>query len=369
MEELKKTCLYDKHIACGGKIVEFGGFLMPIEYVGITEEHQAVRNNVGLFDVSHMGEVLVTGADASCYLDYMVTSSITTAPCAKMTYGVMLYENGCCVDDLMMYKYSDDKVLVICNASNTDKDFEYFLKNKGKFDVKIENLSDKYAQLALQGPNAINIMAEISDKEVRDLKLFDFKEMKVNGKDMLVSRSGYTGEDGFEIYGSPHDINELFDLFVNKYKVQLCGLGCRDTLRFEANMPLYGHEINNDINPVEACLNYAICYDKEFIGRSALLKYKENQTRKLVGLELIDRGIARGGYELCDLDTNEVIGYITTGYMIPKTDSSRVDKPVALGYVKINYAEIGKEIGVIIRGRVIKAKIRDKKFMKKKYVK
>ena len=193
--------------------------------------------------------------------------------------------------------------------------------------------------------------------------------MQVNKKKMLVSRSGYTGEDGFEIYGAPSDIIELFDLFVKKYKVQLCGLGCRDTLRFEANMPLYGHEISDEINPVEACLNYAICYDKDFIGRNALLEYKEAPKRKLVGIELIDRGIARGGYELCDLDTNDIIGYITTGYMIPKTPSSRVDKPVALGYVKIEYSESGKEIGVIIRGRVIRAKVRDKKFMKKKYVK
>ena len=367
--ELKKTCLYEKHLENGGKIVEFGGFLMPIEYVGITEEHQAVRGNVGLFDVSHMGEVLVYGKDASRFLDYMVTSMVTTAPVMKMTYGVMLYDNGTCVDDLMMYKYSDNKVLVICNASNTDKDFEYFTSHKGDFDVVLENKSNNFAQLALQGPNAIKIMEEISDKEVSELKLFDFNEFKVNGKKMLVSRSGYTGEDGFEIYGAPSDIIELFDLLVKEYKVQLCGLGCRDTLRFEANMPLYGHEISDEINPVEACLNYAICYDKDFIGKSALLKYKEAPTRKLVGIELIDRGIARGGYELCDLNTKEIIGYITTGYMIPHTESSRVNAPVALGYVRIEYSEIGKEIGVVIRGRVIRAKVRDKKFMKKKYVK
>ncbi len=369
MDNIKKTCLYQKHLDHGGKIVEFGGFLMPIEYTGITEEHKAVRGDVGLFDVSHMGEVLVTGKDASRFLDYMVTSSITTAPLMKMTYGVMLYDNATCVDDLMMYKYSDSKVLVICNASNTDKDFAYFNKFAKNFDVKVENLSDEFGQLALQGPNAIKIMEKISDKKVTSLKLFDFDEFNVNNKKMLVSRSGYTGEDGFEIYAKPCDIIELFDLLVNKYNVALCGLGCRDTLRFEANMPLYGHEISDEINPVEACLNYAICYDKDFIGRDALLKYKENPKRKLVGIELIDRGIARGGYELCDLDTNNIIGYVTTGYMIPQTESSRVDRPVALGYVDINYTELGKEIGIVIRGRVIKAKIRDKKFMKKKYVK
>ena len=369
MEEIKKTCLYEKHLENNGKIVEFGGFYMPIEYSGITQEHQAVRENVGVFDVSHMGEVLVEGRDASKFLDYMVTSNITNAPLMKMTYGVMLYDNGTCVDDLMLYKYSNEKILVICNASNTDKDYAYFLDHKKGFDVNVENQSNDYGQLALQGPNAIDIMAKISDDKVSKLKLFDFCEAKVNGKDMIVSRSGYTGEDGFEIYAKPSDIIELFDLFVHKYKVTLCGLGCRDTLRFEANMPLYGHEISDEINPVEACLNYAISFDKDFIGKDALLKYKENPKRKLVGLELIDRGIARGGYTVHDLESNEEIGYITTGYLVPKSSSSLVSAPIALAYVNINYATICSEVGINIRGKLIKAKVRDKKFMKKKYVK
>lgn len=369
MGEIKKTCLYEKHLENNGKIVEFGGFLMPIEYCGITNEHQAVREDVGVFDVSHMGEVWVIGRDASKFLDYMVTSSITNAPNMKMTYGVMLYENGTCVDDLMMYKYSDEKVLVICNASNTDKDYDYFLSHKEGFNVNVINESHLYGQLALQGPNAISIMARISEAKVGELKLFDFCEAKVNGKDMIVSRSGYTGEDGFEIYGKPDDIIELFDLLVKEYKVTLCGLGCRDTLRFEANMPLYGHEISDEINPVEACLNYAICYDKEFIGRDALLKYKEAPKRKLVGLELIDRGIARGGYPVCDANSGREIGYVTTGYLVPKSSSSLVDKPIALGYVEAGYSSIGTIVAISIRGKLIQAKVRDKKFMKKKYVK
>lgn len=369
MEELKKTCLYDKHIARGGKIVEFGGFLMPIEYTGITLEHLEVRNNVGLFDVSHMGEVFVTGKDACKFLDYMVTSDITNAPSMKMTYGVMLYDNGCCVDDLMLYKYDNEKVLVVCNASNTDKDYEYFVSHAKGFEVEIDNKSNEFGQLALQGPNAINIMAKVSEEGLLDLKMMEFNELMVNGSKMIVSRSGYTGEDGFEIYSNPVEINKLFDLFVNEYKVTLCGLGCRDTLRFEANMPLYGHEINYDLNPVEACLNYALAFNKDFIGKDSLLKYKEAPVKKLVGLELVERGIARGGYELCDLETKEVIGYITTGYMVPKTDKSRFENPIALGYVKVDYASIGKEIGVVIRGRIIKAVVRDKKFMVKKYIK
>ena len=371
MEELqgKKTILYDKHLEFNAKIVEFGGFLMPIEYAyceenGITPEHLAVRHECGLFDVSHMGEILIKGRDTMKYLDYMLTSDITNAPTFKMTYGLLCYPDGGVVDDLMVYKFSQEHVLLVVNASNCDKDFEWLKENKGKFSVTIENISEEVGQIALQGPKAIEILQTMTTFDLSSLKLFEFYEFRINGASCLVSRSGYTGEDGFEIYGKNEDIINLFDYLAKEKKVRLCGLGCRDTLRFEAAMPLYGHEISQDIKPVEACLNYAICYNKDFIGKDALLAYKENMPRKLVGIELIDRGIARGGYELVDLDTQEVIGFVTTGYLLPEHD-----KALALGFVKMEYTELGKEIGVKIRHNVAKAVVRDRKFMNKKYVK
>ena len=196
------------------------------------------------------------------------------------------------------------------------------------------------------------------------LKLFEFYEFRINGCSCLVSRSGYTGEDVFEIYGKNDDIVSLFDYLAKEKKVRLCGLGCRDTLRFEAAMPLYGHEISQDIKPVEACLNYAISYDKDFIGKEALLKTKENLTRKLVGLELLDRGIARAGYELVDINTNERIGFITTGYLIPNHTEA-----LALGFVNIEYSKLNTIVGIKIRHNIVKAKVRDRKFMTKKYIK
>lgn len=369
MDDLKKTILYQKHLDNGAKMVEFGGFIMPIEYIGITPEHQAVRNDVGLFDVSHMGEIFVQGKDCMAYLNYLLTNTFSEAANNKMIYSLMLYPNGGVVDDLMIYKFNNEFVLIVCNASNTTKDYEWMLSHVSGFEVKVENKSDEFGQLALQGPKAINIMTEICEDKIKDLKLFEFGEIICNGKKMLISRSGYTGEDGFEIYGSEADIIALFDLFVKKYYVQLCGLGCRDTLRFEAAMPLYGHEISQDINPVEACLNYAINYDSDFIGRDSLLEAKKDLKKKLVGIELVDRGIARNGYELCDLKTLENIGYITTGYLVPVTSSSLVDKPIALGYVLKGYWEIGTKIGIKIRNKVCEAVVRDKKFMTKKYVK
>ena len=365
----KKTILYDKHVENKAKIVEFGGFLMPIEYGysevnGITPEHLAVRHECGLFDVSHMGEIFVNGIDTMKFLDYMLTSDITNAPCFKMTYGLLCYPDGGVVDDLMVYKFSDTHVLLVVNASNCDKDFAWLNENKGKFNVTIENESDNIGQVALQGPKAIDILQTMTDYDLSNLKLFEFYEFKILGKNMLVSRSGYTGEDGFEIYGKNDDIVNLFDYLVKEKGVRLCGLGCRDTLRFEAAMPLYGHEISQDIKPVEACLNYAICYDKEFIGKDSLIEYKKNMPRKLVGVELKERGIARGGYELVDLNTSAVIGFVTTGYLLPEHEEA-----LALGFVKMEYTELGTEIGVKIRNRVIKAVVRDRKFMNKKYVK
>ena len=358
---IQKTCLYDNHLKHNAKIVEFGGFLMPLEYSDITSEHLAVRKGVGVFDCSHMGEILVTGKDTLPFLNYLVTSDIKNAQAMKMSYGLLLYENGTVVDDLMVYKINDEKCMLVVNASNTEKDYEYILKQKNGYDVLIENQSSKYGQLALQGPLSINKLQELTDYNLTNLKYSYFDYVKLMGKDFIISRSGYTGSDGFEIYGAPSDIIDLFEeLFKNN--VTLCGLGCRDTLRFEAAMPLYGHEISDQVTPLEAGLSFGVSFDKgDFIGRNALIKQKEEGLqKKLVGIELIERGIARGGYEL--YKDEEKIGEITTGYMIPNTN-----KVYALGFVKTKYSKIGEEISVLIRNRKVKAIIRNKKFLNKEY--
>ena len=358
---IQKTCLYDNHVNHQAKIVEFGGFLMPLEYSDITSEHLAVRNNVGVFDCSHMGEILITGKDTLDFLNYLLTCDVKKVDPLKMTYGMMLYENGTVVDDLMVYKVNDEKCMLVVNASNTLKDYAHVLASIKDFNVTIENKSDDYGQLALQGPNAITKLQTLTTYNLSELKFLHFDYVNLMDKSFVISRSGYTGSDGFEIYGKPSDIVNLFEKLYS-LGVVLCGLGCRDTLRFEAAMPLYGHEINDQVTPLEAGLSFGVSFDKgDFIGKNVLLKQKEEGlTKKLVGIELLERGIARGGYEL--YKGEEKIGEITTGYMIPNTNNV-----YALGFVKTEYSNIGEEISVLIRNRKVKAVIRNKKFLNKEY--
>lgn len=361
-ECFKKTPLYDEHVKRGGKIVEFGGYLLPVEYTSITNEHMKVREECGLFDVSHMGEVFVTGPDSTMYLNYLLTSNMEKLKENRMQYGMALYEDGNIVDDLMIYKFNNEKYLIVVNASNTDKDYEWFVKNINNFNVKVENKSEEFGQLALQGPKAYDVLNKLSDFDFDSMKFYDFLTVKIDGKEFICSRSGYTGGDGFEIYGKPEDIVRLFDKFASE-NVTLCGLGCRDTLRFEGALPLYGHEISDKINPLMACLSFACDFSKDFIGKKSLLKYKENPTHKLVGLELIDKGIARNGYEVLN-ENEEVIGYITTGYLIPGHD-----KALALAMIKIEYSQLDTIVLVQVRKRLLKAIVRDRKFMEKIYKK
>lgn len=356
---VKKTCLYDKHVAYGGKIVEFGGFYLPIEYTSLSEEHNAVRTDAGVFDVSHMGEIFVTGKDTVKYLEYLLTSNITNIKNYRMQYALSLYDDGNVVDDLMVYKFNDQKVLLCVNASNCEKDYEYFLSKQDGFDVQITNKSSEYGQLALQGVNASSYLSKLTDENVSEMKFYDFTICKINGDEMIVSRSGYTGGDGYEIYGKNEDIVKLFDR-LKEMNVTLCGLGCRDTLRFEGALPLYGHEISDKINPVMAGLNFALDFTKDFIGKDALLKYKENPTKKLVALEL-NKGIARSEYPILNLNEEE-IGYVTTGYLIPGHSSSK-----ALALIDINYSTVGTKLLVKIRKKNFECTVCSKKFMEKIY--
>ncbi len=353
--ELKKTNLYQTHVNLGANIVEFGGFLMPLYYTTIADEHHAVRNKVGMFDVSHMGEIKITGSETSRFVNHILTSKIT--PGTKMIYGLLCNEDGNVIDDLMVYPISSNEILLVVNASNKDKDLEWILKQSENFDVTVIDLSESMGEIALQGPEAIHIICQIMNEyptHSQDYMITDF-----NGREMIISRSGYTGEDGFEIYGNHDLIQNLWDKFIS-LDVKPCGLGCRDTLRFEAAMPLYGHEIDIDINPLEAGLSFAVDFTKtEFIGKEKLYHYSLNPKRKLVGVELLERNVARAHYKVFKNDAE--IGFITTGYLSPT-----VQLPIAMALVDINHSKIGTDIFVAIRDKKVPAQIRNRKFYQKK---
>ena len=363
MEENKRTCLYDKHVALGAQISPFGGFDMPIQYKGIVEEHNAVRNACGVFDVSHMGEVIISGEGAEKYVNYIFTNDVRGAENGKCFYGMMMNPEGGVVDDLLVYKRDDNNFFLVINASHIAKDLAWIRGNVGSFDVNIVNLSEELGELAVQGPKAEEIMTTVLGLPVADLEFYTFKELNVDGENIIVSRTGYTGEDGFEIYSSHGLTNKFWDELLASGLVEPCGLGCRDTLRFEVGLPLYGDELADDISPIEAGLGIFVKFDKpEFIGKDAALKLKtDGVKRKLVGLELLDRAIPRHGYEVLNAN-DEVVGYVTTGY-----HAISVDKSIAMALVDSAYASLGTELKVKIRRKTFPAVVVKKKFYKKSY--
>lgn len=356
---MKKTVLYDEHILNNARMVEYAGYLMPVEYSGLVNEHLAVRNSCGLFDVSHMGEIFITGVDALKFVDYMLTSKITSID-MRMSYGLLLNEEATIIDDVMCYRFKEDEIMLVVNAANKDKDYSWLVSKIDGYNINIVDKSEEMGLLALQGPKAYQILESLTN--IDDMKMFDIRKLRILNEEFIVSRSGYTGEDGFEIYGDNQSILKLFKEFISM-GVTLCGLGCRDTLRFEANMPLYGHEISDKINPLEATLSFAIDFEKEFYGKSALVKIKNDGIkRKIVGLEITGRGIARSDYEVYDND--KLIGFITTGYMVPG-----INKTYALAMLDEGYWDIGKEVSIKIRNNFVTAIVRNKKFLNKKYIK
>jgi len=363
MAESKKTTLYDYHVAKDAKMEDFAGFMMPIVYTSIPEEHKAVREKAGMFDVSHMGEVRVKGKDALAYVDHVFANEITSKDNGKVVYGMMLYENGTIVDDLLVYKVSDTECFLVVNASNTGKDYAWLVANTGNYDVTVENVSDEYSQIALQGPEAEEYMKKIFGLDLSDLAFYTFGNFSILGHEVLLSRTGYTGEDGFEIYGDHIAVLEIWNA-LDHAGIVPCGLGARDTLRFEASLPLYGHEISDKITPLEAGLKMFVALDKtDFIGKKALDEQMEKGlTRRVVGLELKEMGIPRQGYPV--YQDAEEIGYITTGYL-----SITLNKPIAMVMLKTEYAKKGTEVSVEIRKRMVPAFVRDKKFLQKNYKK
>ena len=354
----KRTCLYDKHVELGALMSPFGGFEMPIQYAGIAVEHQAVRGKVGLFDVSHMGEVTVRGKDAERYVQHIFTNDIAGAPVGKIYYGMMCYENGGTVDDLLVYKMEENDFFLVINAANIDKDWAWMQQHAIGFDIDLQNRSEFYGQIAVQGPESEQVMESVLGIPCSELTFYTVKTVG----DVIVSRTGYTGEDGFEVYATPEYIRECWDKLIAA-GVQPCGLGCRDTLRFEAGLPLYGDELTEEISPVMAGSSMFVKLDKDFIGRDALLKQKtEGVAKKLVGIELADKAIPRHGYTV--LKDGQAIGEVTTGYHTLSTDKS-----VCMALVDSQYASLGTEVEIQIRKKTFTGKVVKKLFYEKRYKK
>ena len=358
--ENKKTCLYDKHVALRALISPFGGFDMPIQYTNIVDEHQAVRQACGVFDVSHMGEVLISGPDAERYVNHIFTNDVRQMPNGKILYGMMCYENGGVVDDLLVYKMDSDSFFLVINASNIDKDWAWIQEQAKGYQVTLNHQSDLYGELAVQGPQAEAVMEEVLGIACKELTFYSFKTI---GK-VIVSRTGYTGEDGFEIYADAAYINECWDKLIASGRCKPCGLGCRDTLRFEVGLPLYGDELSQDITPIMAGLGIFVKLDKdEFIGKEALAKQKaEGAPKKLVGIELADKAIPRHGYAV--LKDGQQVGEVTTGYHTISTDKS-----VCMALVDANCATLGTEVEIQIRKKTFPGTVCKKRFYDKHYKK
>ncbi|CAM4297397.1 glycine cleavage system aminomethyltransferase GcvT [Paenibacillus alkaliterrae] len=364
MNLLKRTPLfhlYDNHPSV--RCIDFGGWELPVQFYGIQREHDAVRRQAGLFDVSHMGEFLITGKYAESFLQRMTTNDVSRLVDGQAQYTLMCYGDGGIVDDLLVYRLSADQFLLVVNASNIDKDLQW-LQDHLNGDVMIENRSEETALLALQGPLAAAILSRVSDVPVQSLPWFHFiHKASVCGISALVSRTGYTGEDGFEIYAAAEDAEQIWTGLLQAGEADgliPAGLGARDTLRFEARLPLYGQELSNHISPLEAGLGSFVKLDKgEFIGREMLAKQKrEGVTRKLAGLEMVERGIPRAHYPV--FADGVRIGEVTTG-----TQSPTLKRNLGLALLDIGYTEPDTEVWVEIRGKQLKACIIKTPFYKR----
>ena len=372
----KKTCLYDRHVALGALMSPFGGFIMPIQYSNITDEHNAVRQHCGVFDVSHMGEVRITGPDAERYVQHIFTNDVSGAPVGQIYYGMMLYPNGGTVDDLLVYKMGENDFFLVINAANIDKDVAWMKEHTAGFDICLDHQSDIYGQLAVQGPEAEAVVEEVLGIPCQELKFYTAKALAApdaspatvpdgSPSGIIVSRTGYTGEDGFEIYGSHAFIQQSWDKLIQSGRCKPCGLGCRDTLRFEVGLPLYGDELSADISPVMAGLSMFCKLDKpEFIGKEALAEQKANGVaQKLVGIELADKAIPRHGYPVLNME-GEQVGEVTTGY-----HCLSVDKSVCMALVKTEFAKLDTPLSIQIRKKTFPGKVVKKKFYDKHYKK
>ena len=353
---LKATPLLGLHKELGAKLVPFVGWNMPIQFAGVLSEHICVRERVGLFDVSHMGEIEVKGKDAKKFLQFLLSNNVEKMFDGSILYSLMCYETGGVVDDLLAYRFSENHYFLCVNASNSDKDYDWIARHASSFNVNIKNTSSETSQLALQGPDAKNVLQSLCDISLDDLSYYNFRKGMVNNVESLISRTGYTGEDGFELYLSPEKVSEVFRSLMEQgrsYGVQPIGLGARDTLRIEMGYPLYGNEIDNNPTPLDAGLGWVIKFDKgEFLGRGSLLKQKEQGSlrRKLVGLKLLTRGVPRAHYQV--FKNGESVGEVTSGTFSPTLNTG-----VGLCYVSSEYSDIGNHLDVKIRDRLVATEV------------
>lgn len=373
-ESLKRTPLYEMHLKYGARMVPFGGWEMPVQYRGVIEEHKMVRNQAGLFDVSHMGEFEVKGPQALDLIQLISVNNAAKLEIGQVQYSMMCYENGTIVDDILVYRLGEHHYWLVVNAGNIAKDWEwvgYAKERAGLTNLELKNISDEIGQIAIQGPLAEQILQKVTPNVVLSELGFYWAKTGVSVagiKVPVLSRTGYTGEDGFEVYCSREDAAALWEALLEAGEdegIAPAGLGARDTLRFEARLPLYGHEIDDKLTPYEAGLGFFVKSKKgtDFIGREALIAQKEaGLTKKLVGFEMIERGIPRQGYEIAK--DGQVVGIVTTGTMAPT-----LEKNLGLGYVPVALTEIGTEFDVLIRGKAVKAKVVETPFYQPRYKK
>jgi glycine cleavage system T protein (aminomethyltransferase) len=349
--EAKKTPYYDRHVEAGAKIAEFAGYLMPIQYSSITSEHMRVRKSVGIFDLSHMGEFRVTGNDALNFLQRVTVNDVSALQQDQVQYTCMCYPEGGIVDDLLIY-YMRDHYFLVVNAACLEKDFDW-LTSQIEGDVKLENLSDDIGLLAIQGPEAEKVMSRLTDHDLSTMEFYWSAEAEIVGENVLFSRTGYTGEDGFEIYHPPHLGDKLWSAVLEAgkdFEIEPIGLGARDSLRLEMKYMLYGNDIDKDTNPIEAGLSWIVKLDKsDFIGKEPIAQMKdEKPSRRLIAFQLKEKGIPRHGYKICS--NSEQIGMVTSGTFSPSLEIG-----LGLGYVNRKFSKIGREFEIEIRGRQIPA--------------
>ncbi|MFQ5824631.1 MAG: glycine cleavage system aminomethyltransferase GcvT [bacterium] len=361
--EPKKTALYEAHKELGAKIVEFGGYLMPVQYKGIIEEHKRVRNSVGIFDVSHMGEFIIKGDNAQEYLQQMTLNDVTKLVENRAQYSGMCYDNGGMVDDLIVYRFPEHYMLIV-NAANRVKDFQW-LKEHLISGVELTDISDEFSLFAVQGRNAEATLQKLTDLNLSEIKYYWFREGKIAGVHAVISRTGYTGEDGFEVGFDASQSIKVWGAILEagkKFEIDPIGLGARDTLRLEMKYCLYGNDIDETTNPIEAGLGWITKIEKgDFIGRDAIIKAKEGGvSKKLVGFELKERAFPRHGYKI--MKDGKEIGHVTSG-----TFSPSLDKGIGIGYINVPFNEVGTPVTITIRGREIPAQVVKTPFYQRPY--
>ncbi len=360
-QTLKQTALNAVHRQLGGKMVDFGGWDMPVQYsAGVIEEHMATRTRAGLFDVSHMGEIWVEGEDAIGFVNRLTTNDVTKLVDGQAHYSAFTNAEGCVVDDLLVYRFGPMRLLLVVNAGTTEKDWAWLRSHHSEHeDIVLRNASADYCQIAIQGPRAIDILKPLTDTDIESIKYYWFETGEVDGVEAIISRTGYTGEDGFEVYAAADRAEQIWHRLLESGQhgesniILPCGLAARNTLRLESAMSLYGHELDDDITPLEAGLGWITKLDKEggFIGRDALAELKANGLkRKIVGFEMSEPGIARDGFDVFVDDAK--VGYVTSGSPAPF-----LKKNIGLAFLPVEFANTGQEIKIDIRGKLVAAQV------------